>query len=257
MLETVVEDAFEQLMREGTEPSVRKIRDRIGYGSHTDINGILSKIKSERSMLAAPQFEFPQSLSEKRDRFIGQLWAAMKMEADIQVAKIRTDCGASIRAAKAELGAALQAADAIQSDLDEALRVNAELREAVTRQGGASAALETEMAVQRRREKDLMERVDGLQRLLARTLSAKRSTVPTDRPHAAGSALHARVERAVLKAIAEAGPIRPADLDRRLSELGSIKGKRLVRIVEYLASNQRLVIGADGALSGPGEDNVT
>lgn len=159
----IVETAFDDLVRAGIEPSLRKLRERIGFGSLTDIHRIVVGIRSERSNEDAASETLPAEVKSFSDRMILQIWGAARMEATKAVEQAKT--AANERIAEAEEGhaAALKETDALLLERDEEHARAQRLAHDLVQQTDARVAAEQRAAVAEQRCLDLEARVLDLQ----------------------------------------------------------------------------------------------
>ena len=85
-----VEAAVEGLAAEGLDPTVERVRSKLGGGSYTTINKILGEVLSQRQTVAAQVSEVPSDLVEVGQRAVAAIYAAVQRQAAAKVELIET-----------------------------------------------------------------------------------------------------------------------------------------------------------------------
>ena len=142
-----VGQAVDALVQEGLDPTLERVRSKLGGGSYTTINRVLTEVLQKRQTHATQISEVPSDLVEIGQRAVAAIYAAVQRQAASKIELIETNSRKLIDAANhARAEAALeierleseaeQAAEALASShraTQEAL-TRAERAEATTRQ---------------------------------------------------------------------------------------------------------------------------
>lgn len=125
----LVDRAAEELRREGQEPTIILVQERVGGGSYTTVKKHLDLWKTARQQ--PPLIDVPEVVTQHGTAFIAQLWAQAADLAAQQTAKNRTDAAREVTelqqqlaeayAAIARTEAALEAASSQADDRQAAL----------------------------------------------------------------------------------------------------------------------------------------
>jgi chromosome segregation ATPase len=96
--ETVAE-AVEALFTEGLDPTVERVRAKLGGGSFTTISKLLSEALAQRQTQATQVSEVPSDLVEIGQRAVASIYAAVQRQATAKIELIEADAHKQIDAA--------------------------------------------------------------------------------------------------------------------------------------------------------------
>lgn len=96
--ETVAQ-AVEDLVREGLDPTVERVRAKLGGGSYTTINKVLGEVLAQRHTQAAQVSEIPPDLLDVGQRAVASIFASVQRSAADKIALIESDARKNIEAA--------------------------------------------------------------------------------------------------------------------------------------------------------------
>src|ERR1700722_17080465 len=104
-----VAQAVEALIGEKLEPTVERVRSKLGGGSFTTINRVLAEVLSQRQTQATQISEVPADLVDIGQRAVASIYAAVQRQAASKIELIETDSRKQIDAANhAKAEAALE-----------------------------------------------------------------------------------------------------------------------------------------------------
>lgn len=181
MMQTdLVESAYDDLVRLNLTPTVRRVRERIGHGSLTDINRIVASIREERALEQSASTSMPPALKERCDRILLQIWQLASSEAAERATEAEKVSEEKVRAMQEDVTAMLREGDVVIAELE---RLKSETVEAQTRQ----KELEKEVLILAQQRTSESIRADGFQQALTLLVSAgnrdraerKKDLVPT------------------------------------------------------------------------------
>jgi chromosome segregation ATPase len=161
-----VRTAYDELLGFNLEPTVRRVRERIGYGSLTDINRMVGEIREERAIERLASSTLPFGLRDRCESLLLQIWQAADAQASERARQAEAACAARIGALENDVATMLAEGDRAIVETDElkatVKRLTAELSSERDKRTGA----EKELAVASQRCRDLTQRADGLQQAL-------------------------------------------------------------------------------------------
>lgn len=96
--ETVTQ-AVEALVGEGLDPTVERVRAKLGGGSFTTISKVLSEVLAQRQTHATQVSEVPADLVEIGQRSVAAIYAAVQRQATAKIELIEADARKQIDAA--------------------------------------------------------------------------------------------------------------------------------------------------------------
>jgi hypothetical protein len=232
----IVEQAFNELLELGLEPSMRKLRERIGYGSMSDIQRFLSQIREERSQEVVASGSLPPDVRVKAERFLLQLWSTMTEVADDRVTRTTKDAERRIEELRSSLSATLVEADQMQLDIDQLRNDLDACRDRLSQEQNALSTREKELATSRLAQLAAERRAAGLQRSLDLHISG-RNTNANNLPKVDGASLLevARIYESVCAQLDEGLPVHEntaAELPGLSNDLFSVVGTVLAALVE-------------------------
>jgi chromosome segregation ATPase len=145
-----VEAAVEGLAAEGLDPTVERVRSKLGGGSYTTINKILGEVLSQRQTVAAQVSEVPTDLVEIGQKAVAAIYAAVQRQAAAKIDLIEADARKQIEAAnraRAEAALEIERLELEAEQLGEGLAMaQRTTQEALARAERAEARADTERA---------------------------------------------------------------------------------------------------------------
>jgi hypothetical protein len=178
MKNEVVEAAYDELTRAGISPSLRKLREHIGYGSLGDIHRVLVGIRTERSYEEAAAQTLPSELKDRCDRLLMQIWGAARSEAAEAIANANAAADMRIAEMGETLAGALADGDVLLADKDALAENAARLEEHLALEVERRTVAEQRLAVADQRCRDLDARIVDLQQAL-RSIGSKQESGKT------------------------------------------------------------------------------
>lgn len=183
-----VRKAMEALEARNIKPSVRKVRDEMGGGGHTEIGEAMRVIMAEREALNAVRNELPRLLQDKAGLLALELWTAAQEISRREIEDVRRGCDMRVAAAVNQAEEALRDIDDAEGqirDLEQKLAIVEKIERAATDRAESAEArvgsLEAEVrAMQehaKQRERELERAYQGVNRM-AEALGAKHKTKP-------------------------------------------------------------------------------
>ncbi len=101
--------AVEALIGEGLDPTVERVRAKLGGGSFTTINKVLGEVLAQRQSQAAEVSEVPADLIDIGQRAVASIYAAVQRQANAKIEALEADARKQIDAAnRARAEAALE-----------------------------------------------------------------------------------------------------------------------------------------------------
>ena len=91
--------AVEALVGEGLDPTVERVRAKLGGGSFTTINKVLGEVLSHRQSEAAQVSEVPADLIDIGQRAVASIYAAVQRQANAKIEALEADARKHIDAA--------------------------------------------------------------------------------------------------------------------------------------------------------------
>ena len=235
MREELVEEAFFELIKEGIEPSVRRVRAKVGSGSMGDITPVVARLKAEREGAATELASLPEAAREKVDRLVLQLWSVLKSEAEAIASRARTESSARLAAVASEIQEASDAADRMEAELRDRQAECARLSDQLRQVEETKLAVEMDAAVSKQKAADLAERIDGLQALLAKSVAGNSPGAGVPPSHSPS-----RLLPVIRKAISEHGPFPKSELTKLAPHLSKVSRKRLEAALKLLVDSGHL-----------------
>ena len=98
--------AVEALVAEGLDPTVERVRAKLGGGSYTTINRLLADVLAQRQSQAADVSEVPADLIEIGQHAVASIYAAVQRQANAKIEAIEVDARKQIDATKHALAEA-------------------------------------------------------------------------------------------------------------------------------------------------------
>lgn len=176
-----VEEAYDSLVLDEKEPSLRNVRERLGYGSWSQIGPMIAEVRTARVKQAAALVEMSDEMKLRGERLVQALWTAMTEEKDSAIAAVRAEAMANLDGAIADRKQALEAADAVQRELELVSREKQALAGELESAREAKAAAETAAAVAAGRLEAAEKHAAALERSLglAMTRSGRTDSQPS------------------------------------------------------------------------------
>ncbi|WEK03892.1 MAG: DNA-binding protein [Candidatus Devosia phytovorans] len=262
MLDSVIEDAFEELAASGAIPSVRQVRAKIGSGSMTQISNVVARLRSDFVLRNSPRHEVPDAMREQCERLTSKMWSFLKAEADAQVEEAKKSSELRVEEMGAALAEAYADADVMQKRIDELESARAELATRLSAEIAAGNAVKLDLAVSRQRFSDLSDQAKILQGL-ADSLARKKPDATSEGALVFGrdGPLRTTTVEAVGKLlrdhIAEHGEIVREHIAQTVEGLADAPRKRLETAVEKLIEAGTLVHDeSGGTLALPAQQEV-
>ncbi len=97
--EAVVQ-AVEGLVKEGLDPTVERVRAKLGGGSFTTINKLLGEVLAQRQTQATQVSDLPPDLLEVGQRAVASIFASVQRSAADKIALIEADARKNIESAQ-------------------------------------------------------------------------------------------------------------------------------------------------------------
>jgi len=94
-----VSQAVEDLLREGLDPTVERVRAKLGGGSFTTISKLLSEVLAQRQTQATQISDVPADLVEIGQRAVSAIYAAVQRQATTKIELIEADARKHVDAA--------------------------------------------------------------------------------------------------------------------------------------------------------------
>ncbi len=168
-----VEQAIHALKSAGLNPSMRLIRERIGYGSLTDIQKICAEIRNEEQLAAQPEHQMPKHLQDRVKSTIDGIWLELSQASLQAVADTKRLADEQIAQANKAASEALVTADGLMGELEGAQREVSSLERLFAEETMKRTSAEQEAAILRHRLEDALLHGQSLQKtietLVART----------------------------------------------------------------------------------------
>ncbi len=183
--ETVTQ-AVEALVGEGLDPTVERVRAKLGGGSFTTISKVLSEVLAQRQTQATQVSEVPADLVEIGQRSVAAIYAAVQRQATAKIELIEADARKQIDAANHARAEAALEIERLEREGEQAAETLAAtqkaLQDALSRAERAEATAAAERAEIERVEsevKRLRQEQEQLQRQFA-TADASLKATQTD-----------------------------------------------------------------------------
>jgi chromosome segregation ATPase len=183
--ETVTQ-AVEALVGEGLDPTVERVRAKLGGGSFTTISKVLSEVLAQRQTHATQVSEVPADLVEIGQRSVAAIYAAVQRQATAKIELIEADARKQIDAANHARAEAALEIERLEREGEQAAETLAAtqkaLQDALSRAERAEATAAAERAEIARVEsevKRLRQEQEQLQRQFA-TADASLKATQTD-----------------------------------------------------------------------------
>jgi chromosome segregation ATPase len=152
---TDVEAAVAALRKAGVTPSVRLIREHLGFGSLTDISRLFAQVKDQERLASRPENRIPDHLQEKIQTAIESLWLELSASAHQHAFEVRQSAERQVREANTGATEALATADGLMRELKTAKAEISSLERLFAEETLRRTAADTEVAVLRQRLEDL------------------------------------------------------------------------------------------------------
>ncbi len=94
-----VSTAVEALVAEGLDPTVERVRAKLGGGSYTTINRLLADVLAQRQSQAAEASEVPADLIDIGQRAVASIYSAVQRQANAKIEALEADARKQIDAA--------------------------------------------------------------------------------------------------------------------------------------------------------------
>lgn len=244
--------AVEKLAAEGLEPTLERVRAKLGGGSYTTINRALAEIMQARQTGPSKITEIPADLIEIGQKAVAAVYTAVQRQAMATIESIEADTRRQIEAAQAARAEASLEIERLERELESAAedleQARQSAQEATSRAERAEARSEAQQSEVAR---------------LSRDLASARVDVETARASARETEQHARkaeqdarreaeiVQRALTKA--EAGLDAAQERHQRNAETIAGLQTELEEIRRAATSNVLRAERADAALAVHGD----
>jgi chromosome segregation ATPase len=114
-----VAQAVESLLAEGLDPTVERVRSKIGGGSFTTINKVLAEVQLRRQTQAIQISEVPSDLVEIGQRAVAAIYAAVQRQAAAKIELIEADARQRIDATNRARAEAALEIERLEGDVEQ------------------------------------------------------------------------------------------------------------------------------------------
>src|ERR1700759_5118722 len=118
-----VSQAVDELLTEGLDPTVERVRTKLGGGSFTTISRLLSNVLVHRKGFGTQKSDAPADLVEVGQRTVSTIYAAVNRHANTRIEIVEADASKQVDAANHSLAEAALEIERLECESEKAAEI--------------------------------------------------------------------------------------------------------------------------------------